>query len=121
MPSEQAEDLSPEEQRERLLKGYIKLGYVALIFLPFLLLPAFMASDSPHGKSHALTSIILWCSLCFGGLPFVTHAVAGLLADAGRYKAANWVAALPMALVAALFGLVLVWAVVVDILLKLHF
>jgi len=26
MPSEQAEEVSPEERRERSLKGYIKLG-----------------------------------------------------------------------------------------------
>jgi hypothetical protein len=121
MPSEQADEFSPEERRERSLKGYIKLGYVALIFVPFLLLPAFMASDSPNGKSHASASIILWCSLCFVGLPFVTHAVAGLMADAGRYKAANWIAALPMTLIAGLFGLVIVWVIVMDILIKLHF
>jgi hypothetical protein len=79
-----------------------------------------MASDSPTGTSHATASIILRCSLGFGGLPFVTHAVAGLLADAGRYKAANWVAALPMTLIAALFGLVLLWMIVMDVLIKLH-
>jgi hypothetical protein len=91
-----------------------------MIFLPFLLLPAFMAFDSPHGASRACASIILGCSLCFGGLPFVAHLVAGRLADPGQYKAANWVAALPMTLIAALFGLVLVRAIVMDVFLKVH-
>jgi hypothetical protein len=120
MPSEQADEFSPEERQERSLKGYIKLGYVALIFWPFLLLPAFMAFDSPHGASRASASIILPCALCFGGLPFVTHIVARLNSEAGRYKAANWIAALPMTLVAALFGLVVLWAIVMDMLIKLH-
>jgi hypothetical protein len=96
MPSEQVDELRPEERQERSLKGYIKLGYVALIFWPFLLFPSFMAFDSPHGASRASASIILRCALCFGGLPFVTHAAARLTSGAGRYKAANWIAALPM-------------------------
>jgi hypothetical protein len=56
MPSEQAEEVSPEERRERSFKGYIKLGYVALIFWPFLVFPSFMAFDSPNGASRASAS-----------------------------------------------------------------
>ena len=120
MPGEQANQLSPEERREQSLKGYIKLGYVALIFWPFLLLAAGMGFDSPNAARRTSPLIILLCALCFGGLPFVTHIVARLNSEAGRYKAANWIAALPMTLVAALFGLVVLWAIVMDMLIKLH-
>jgi hypothetical protein len=73
MPSKQADESSPEELREQRLKGYIKLGYVALAFWPFLLLAAGMGFDSPKPTSGTLPWIILLFALCFGGLPFVNH------------------------------------------------
>ena len=64
--------------------------------------------------------VVVAVALFFPCLPFVTRLAARINSQAGRHTAANWIAALPMTLVAGLFGLVLVWAVAMDVLMKLH-
>jgi hypothetical protein len=118
MQNEKADDLDPEGRRERRIKGSIKVGYIALAFWPFFLFAALMSGDAP-GSEKAATNLFIWV-FCAGAVPFVTHVVARIAFASGQYKAANYIALLPTAVIGVFFAGVIVWAITMDLLIKLH-
>jgi hypothetical protein len=118
MPSEEVEDIRPEERREWRIKKSIKVGYIALAFWPFLLFAALMSGDAP-GSEKASMNLFMWV-LYAGAVPFATHVVARIAFDRGQYKIANCIALLPTLMIGVLLAGAIVWSIVMDLLLKFH-
>jgi hypothetical protein len=112
MPSEEATEFDVQERRERELSHNVKLGYGALAAWPAAFIASLMSGDAPGHEQQALHIVTGVFLAAFA--PVATHVAARIVFSFGRYKTANWIALLPLVVVATLVGGMILSSVVVQ-------